>query len=266
MELADMTNANAVAAFTYDPGSVTKDTFFSMPDDYQENCIRIMAMTAYAENLGGEGLSMWVRKAPDNARRRLVARLAYEELDHGYRIYKVLNDLGISENRVNDIANGKTNDKGAIHISLNPAEQMYGGSGEYWLDLALHCVLMDLAGKYIVGNFIDSSYAPWADAAKTIVDEEKLHIGFGRRELERCIDEGVSPDLLQERFTFWYSKALNFFGPPPGKSAELLKKYGIKRKNNDELRDEFKADIEKYFSSIDLLKIIRLNKNTYPFE
>lgn len=261
-----MNNTNIFNDFEYTPGSVTKETFFSMPDDYQENCIRIMSMTAYAENLGGEGLSIWVKKAPDNARRRLVARLAYEELDHGYRIYKILKDLGISEDRVNEIANGKVNNKGAIHVSLNPAEQMYGGSGEYWLDLALHCVLMDLAGKYIVGNFLDSSYAPWAAAAKTIVDEEKLHIGFGRRELERCIDEGVSFDLLQERFTFWYSKALNFFGPPAGKSAELLKKYGIKRKDNDELRDEFKSDVENYFLSINLLKVINLNKNTYPFE
>ncbi|CAH7072708.1 putative Phenylacetic acid catabolic family protein [Vibrio crassostreae] len=250
---------------SYKPLSVTLEKFHTMPEAYKNHCVRIMSMTAFSENLGGEGLSLWIKKAPDNRRRKLVARLSFDELDHGARIYKVLNELGISEDQANDIATGKMLGN-SIHDSLSPAEMMYGKVGNDWVDLALHCVLMDTAGGYIVNNFTDSSYEPWALASRTIVDDEVHHKNFGFKELERCIEEGVSEESLQIQFTYWFANALNFFGPPAGKTAQTLKKYGIKRKDNDELRAEFRAEIEDYMESIGYLHIVKLNKDSYPYE
>ncbi len=255
------------SSLTYEPRSITKDSFFLMPKDYQESCIRIMAITAYAEHLGGDGFSRWVPRAPDNPRGRLVAKLAYDELDHGYRMYRLLEDLGVTEGLANSIALGKSGSGGSIHNSIEPAELTYGTkSGDHWLDFALHCILMDGAGRFVVSNFTLSSYAPWAEVAETIILDEKMHEGFGKRELTRCIKEGVSIKLLQERFDFWYAKSLNFFGPPAGETSLKLQKYGIKRKNNDTLRFEFMNYIVDYLKSIDFPAEIKLKRNTYPFE
>lgn len=249
----------------YGVAAISLTDFFDTPKEYQEYCIRIMSMAAFSENLGGEGLSLWINKAPDNARRRLVARLAYEEFDHGYQVYRLLEQLNVSEAQVDAIATGKVKTSRSIHTSLNSAEEIYGATGDLWLDLALHCVLMDTAGRYIVSNFAESSYAPWAEISKGIAQDEIMHAGFGKREFERCLLEGIPEEVLQERFTYWYARSLNFFGPPPGNSAIVLQRYGIKRKNNEELRSEFKKEIFTYLEKLGLTRLIQLNKCDYPF-
>lgn len=247
-------------------GVVTREKFHLMPLDYQTQCIRIMSMAAFSENLGGEGLTNWIGKAPDNRRKRLVAKLAYEEFDHGYRIYKLLKDLNVNEKSVNEIATGKAQNSNSIHASLDTADAIYGNTGGQWLDLALHCILMDTAGRHIVSNFAESSYGPWAEASVDIAKDELMHASFGKHELQICLAEGVSDELLQERFTYWYARSLNFFGPPPGKSARLLKHYGIKRKDNEDLRKEFRCEIELYMGKIGLRGIMKLNTDYYPYD
>lgn len=254
------------SSLEFSRGSVTLENFHLMPLDYQTQCIRIMSMAAFSENLGGEGLTHWVSKAPDNRRKRLVAKLAYEEFDHGHQIYKLLKDLNVDEKLVNEIATGRAQNSNSIHTSLDTADAIYGDAGELWLDLALHCILMDTAGRHIVSNFAESSYGPWAEASVDIAKDEIMHASFGKHELQICLAEGLSGELLQERFTYWYARSLNFFGPPPGKSARILQHYGIKRKTNEDLRREFQQEIESYMTKIGLQQIMKLNTESYPYD
>ena len=256
-------STNLEQNFSYQPSSLGYEDYEQLPEEYKKYLVKIISMQALSENEGGVGLGFLLALAPDNKRRKVVSRIAYEEVNHGAYLYKVLEDLGVSEEESLAIANGKYNSK--LSDSFGGAKEVYGDEDHQWIDLILDFVLMDTAGAHIVGNFANASFKPWADACKKIVDEEKMHVGFGKREFKRYIAEDHDREHLKERFRYWYATALNFFGPPSGNTAKKLKNYGLKVLNNDEARDKYRAEIEALMEEYGCSDLLELKNNEFPY-
>lgn len=246
----------------YSVKAIDYDDFDSCPEDYQKYVIRILCMQAYAERHGASEMGYQLPQAPDYRATKGLAKIVYDESNHAYWLYNILEKLGVSEAQAMAIAEGR--EPGAASSTSMAGVIAVGDTQNTWLDLVLNNMLMDRAGGYMVKNFSESSFKPWSDICDKIYEEEQYHFQFGLLQFERYLKNHEDPNLKQ-KFNQWYVHALNFFGPPNNRSQQLLKDYGIKRQSNEQLRQAFKKDLEQLFKDKGWLDLINSNIDyNYP--
>jgi 1,2-phenylacetyl-CoA epoxidase catalytic subunit len=245
------------------PESITAETLDDAPPDYRSFLVRIMAMQAYAERLGATELALWVARAPSYRHRKIVARILADEANHSYWLYRELDAIGVSEAEAIDIAEGRTGAGAAAASLAGPAE--VAAEQNQWVDVILNHMFLDRAGKFMVGNFAQSSYAPWAHVCRRILVDEALHEGFGYRELRRMIRDGYDREDLSRRVTRWFALGLNFFGPPRSSKTERLRELGLKRRSNEELRTAYRAEVMQLMDRLGARDLIRLAHDAFPY-
>ena len=86
----------------------------------------------------------------------------------------------------------------------------------------------------------------------TMVHEEKFHASFGARRVRDLVRDpdyaalcGATAADVQRTIDKWYPKALDTFGKSVSKFSDLAVAYGIRRWGNEELRQKWKADLDK---------------------
>jgi len=132
-----------------------------------------------------------------------------------------------------------------------------------WLDVAMGAFLVDAAAYVLVEDFAQSSYAPWARAAKDILADEEDHPDFGSRCLRRQIGQLGSP-CVQRALRKWWRVTMNLFGPPITKNTDLYIRLGLKFRTNEERRQEFRRMVEPRIWA-EGLSVPTLYRERYPF-
>ncbi len=245
------------------PASVTRDDFASQSEEYRENLVRIMSMQAYAERLGAIELGVWVARAPNYQLRRICARICSDEANHACWLYRELDAIGVPEERALEIAEGRTG-RGPANASL-AGPKAVGDDDNTWMDVPLNNMFLDRAGRYMVSNFAASSFEPWARVSRRILKDEKMHEGFGLRELKRLVSDAEDRDELARRVTKWYALGLNFFGPPKSSRTEQLRYFGLKRIDNETLRCAYRQECENILDRLDARDLVRLEHDAFPY-
>ena len=245
------------------PESVELEDIETMPRDYCETLIRTMAMQAYAERLGAIELGKWIEKTDSYVDMRVLTRICYDEANHAYWLYKELDALGVSMQSAIDMAEGRNGRAPSKHAFEGPLE--VGAENNDFLDVTLNNMFLDRAGRFMVGNFSKSSYGPWARVCNRILHDENLHQGFGLSQLKKALESDSNHDVLKKKVSKWFALGLNFFGPPSEKHNEKLRKYGIKRKSNSELREAFVNEVEEIMEELNASDLIELNVNEFPY-
>ncbi len=247
----------------FSAGSIDFDDLPNLPEDYRSELIRLMAIQAYSEEKAAtEGID-WIANAPDYKRRRVFAKIIAEEAQHSYLIYNLLERMGVEEKEAIAIAEGRS--QRPMHDASLEGPLSVGSDENEWIDIMLNHMFLDRAGKFMVGNFCEASFKPWAEANKLILREERGHIGFGYAELRTYLAEQGDTEEARTKVSNWYAKGLNFFGPPSTSRGAKLKTYGLKRKDNETLRNEFKEEVEEVFAEFGRPDLIQLEKNDFPF-
>lgn len=262
MSLTNAENDVSSCDLLYEVGAIDFEDFVNCPEDYKNFVIRILSMQAYAELMGANEVGYQLKLAPDYKARKRLAKIAYDEASHAYLLYDILHRLNISESEAVNIAEGKTANS-AKTASLEGVLAV-GHDDNTWLDIILNNFFLDRAGSYMVNNFSHSSFKPWSQACKSIYKDELWHIRFGNDELEKFINEN-SLEKVKGPFAIWYVRALNFFGPPTSRSQELLKRYGIKRQTNSELRDKFVLELHAFLREKSWFNLLPQVSPTYPY-
>lgn len=252
-----------INTLTYGVADISYETFKYCPEDYQKYVIRILAMQAYAERAGANEVATHLKLAPDFRARKGLAKIVSDEATHAYWLYEILEKIGVSEEEAIAIAEGK-NDPSKRTVSLDGVIAVGDESNE-WIDLILNNMLMDRAGSYMVENFSQSSFAPWAGVCVKIYADEQWHKSFGLHEFKLYLQK-YGAKQISKNFTDWYIRALNFFGPSTSKSEIPLKNYGIKRQSNDELRTKFVIEVEKIIAAMAIEDLVLGNiSDSYPY-
>jgi ring-1,2-phenylacetyl-CoA epoxidase subunit PaaA len=256
------TSADTVT-LNYSKRSIDYDDLEHTPQEYRDQLIRLMSIQAYAEKKAAtEGVD-WIENAPDYKCRRIFAKVLFEEATHSYLIYQVLEKLGVSEKEAVDIAEGNTSRK--MHDASLEGPMSVGDKDNEWIDIMLNHMFLDRAGKFMVTNFIDASFKPWSEANEKILVEEAGHIGFGHRELKKWLKGQKDRNVARKKVSSWYAKGLNFFGPPSSHKSTMLRTYGLKRMDNEQLRALFREEIEEVFASMQATDLIQLSNNEFPY-
>jgi ring-1,2-phenylacetyl-CoA epoxidase subunit PaaA len=216
--------------------------FDKMDPEYKELLGRVLTIQADCE-IGGPHL--YVEKmlpaAPTKLDQLIVARTAAEEIDHYRKMARVAGDIGV------DVS----------FVLSRPNEKRYldafRGVITTWEDNAVFGFLIDRVGRYQLEEFHDCTYLPLQRILPAIVNEELGHIEYGynkTKELVASGDEGK--EKAQKAVDFWYVKALDMFGRTGSKRAERYRFWGLKRRANEQARQEYINEVNPLIEQMGL--------------
>lgn len=203
-----------------------------MPEKYRKTLIRQISQHAHSEIVGMLPEGNWISRAPSLRRKTALLAKVQDEAGHGLYLYSSAETLGISRDELE--------------------QQLINGTAKYssifnypaisWADIGSVGWLVDGAAIMNQVMLTRASYGPYARAMVRICKEESFHQRQGY-EILMTLSNGTEEQkaMLQESVNRWWWPALMMFGPTDADSTHSVQsmKWKIKRKSNDELRQQF---------------------------
>jgi len=203
-----------------------------MPDAYRKSNIRQVSQHAHSEIVGMLPEGGWISRAPSLKRKAILIAKVQDEAGHGLYLYSACETLGITrEETINDLHSGK-----AKYSSI------FNYPSKTWADIGAIGWLVDGAAIMNQVMLTRTSYGPYARAMVRICKEESFHQRQGF-EILLVLSQGSDEQkaMCQDAIDRWWWPSLMMFGPHDSEStnSEQSMKWKIKRKTNDELRQNF---------------------------
>ena len=234
-----MTYEEKLAQFTEHIESGGKvETQDWMPDDFRRGVLKFIEMHANSEIMGALPERECLPSAPTLKRKMSLAAKIQDEVGHAQLLYRVAEDLGKSrEAMFEDLVNGKSKFHNVFHYPV-----------KHWGDVAIIGWLIDGAALVTQAALLDSSYAPYTRVLKRICAEEQLHLRHGEDiTLELSSGTDAQREMFQEALNRWWLAIIHFFGPRSNVEKDLLLRWKVKTRTNEDLRQEF---LDRYVPKI----------------
>ena len=203
-----------------------------MPDAYRKTNIRQISQHAHSEIVGMLPEGNWISRAPSLKRKAILLAKVQDEAGHGLYLYSAAETLGATrEEMINDLHSGK-----AKYSSI------FNYPTLSWADMGAIGWLVDGAAILNQVALCSTSYGPYARALVRICKEESFHQRQGF-EILLVLSKGTAAQkaMCQDAINRWWWPSLMMFGPRDSESTnnDQSMKWKIKRKTNDELRQNF---------------------------
>ncbi len=221
-----------------------------MTAEYRDNLVHLMTMQADSELAGGYGYVSWIQKAPTVEEKHVVAQIVKDELRHAAVMYGLLADLGVDVDshvrrhdetftmRIEpdaDIGTRRITDDKRVNIFYYPIDT--------WQDFVFFNFCMDRGAGHQLEDVRGCSYGPWVRAIEGIFKEEKFHIRHGEYWVKKLAEDPATRDEAQATFAKWYVRTMNIFGRPGSPKNVLYRKYRLKTRDNDDVRQAFATEV-----------------------
>jgi ring-1,2-phenylacetyl-CoA epoxidase subunit PaaA len=228
-----MTTAVEKPMRIYGPGQFEAAT---LPDhdDYRNAIVKLLKETGEMSSnpeymRHTKELAAFVDMAPAPADRVRIAAYYADEMRHGYIFEGLLTELGVD-----------TTDP-SMYTSIEALNLL--GEIRTWESLAVFNALLDRAGGMQLLDYVDSSYGPLARAGVFVGRDERGHAAMGLQHLRDACRTEEGRARAQEALHYWYPIALDMFGTSTGKRQWKYIEWGLKTKSNEELRQEYIAEV-----------------------
>ncbi|KFD39514.1 phenylacetate-CoA oxygenase subunit PaaA [Schleiferia thermophila str. Yellowstone] len=203
-----------------------------MPEAYRKTLIRQISQHAHSEVVGMLPEANWITRAPSLRRKITLLAKVQDEAGHGLYLYSAVETLGVKrEKTIQDLLAGK-----AKYSSI------FNYPTLTWADIGAIGWLVDGAAIANQVMLCRTSYGPYARAMVRICKEESFHQRQGY-EIMMTLAFGTPEQkaMAQDALNRWWWPSLMMFGPSDDNSPNSAQsiKWKIKRKTNDELRQEF---------------------------
>ena len=203
-----------------------------MPDAYRKTNIRQISQHAHSEIVGMLPEGNWITRAPSLKRKAILIAKVQDEAGHGLYLYSAAETLGSSRDEmINDLHSGK-----AKYSSI------FNYPSLTWADMGAIGWLVDGAAILNQVMLCRTSYGPYARAMVRICKEESFHQRQGFETL-LVLSRGTEEQkaMCQDAINRWWWPSMMMFGPKDSEStnSDQSMKWKIKRKTNDELRQQF---------------------------
>ncbi|HYU17545.1 MAG TPA: Phenylacetic acid catabolic protein [Chloroflexota bacterium] len=221
-----------------------KDIHTADPE-YLDLLRRVLAIQADCE-IGGPHLYVdaMLPGAPARIDQLVVARTAAEEIDHFRKFARVAGDLGVDTSYLLSRANSER------------YLEAFRGVITTWEDFSIFGFLIDRVGKYQLEEYYGCTYVPLArilEHPSKVIQEEDGHIDYGTtRTAEMAAKGGEAKERIQRSLDLWYPTALDMFGSGTSKRAERYRFWGLKRRTNEQAREEFMAQVNPLIEGMGL--------------
>lgn len=203
-----------------------------MPEKYRKTLIRQISQHAHSEVVGMLPEGNWITRTPNLRRKVALLAKVQDEAGHGLYLYSAAETLGISRME--------------LEQELLTGKAKYSSIFNYptltWADIGAIGWLVDGAAIMNQVMLTRTSYGPYARAMVKICKEESFHQRQGYEILLKlCEGTPEQKAMAQDALNRWWWPSLMMFGPSDKESTHSAQsmKWKIKRKSNDELRQQF---------------------------
>ena len=203
-----------------------------MPEKYRKTHIRQISQHAHSEIVGMLPEGNWITRAPSLRRKVALLAKVQDEAGHGLYLYSACETLGISREE--------------LYEQLHTGKAKYSSIFNYptltWADIGAIGWLVDGAAIINQVPLCNTSFGPYARAMVRVCKEESFHQRQGYEiMLTLCNGTQEQKEMAQDALNRWWWPSLMMFGPTDEESThtEQSMKWKLKRKTNDELRQQF---------------------------
>jgi ring-1,2-phenylacetyl-CoA epoxidase subunit PaaA len=246
------TYADATTMLAKIAAGETIESVDEMTEEYRTNLIHLMLMQADSELAGGYGYIPFIAKAPTIEEKHAVAAMVEEEIGHGLIMYTLLRDLGVDvDERIRQhdeafahrLANPEA-DIGTKRVGQDLRVNIFYYPLDAWADFIMFNFCMDRGAGHQLEDVRSSSYGPWRRAIEHIFVEEEKHVAHGESWVRRLAEDPATRQEAQQALDKWYVRTMNIFGRPHTPNNALYRKLGLKRRDNDEVRQAFAQEVK----------------------
>jgi len=220
-----------------------------MSEDYFENLTNLMLQQADSELACAFGYVPWIMRAPTTEEKLAVANIVKDEVRHARAMYRLLEDLGIDVSshvskhdytfRV-DVKDDALKDKRA---SDDRRVNIFYYTIDTWADFVMFQFCMDRGAGHQLEDVRRSTYGPWKREIERIFKEETMHVNHGDYWVKEMALDRATKVGIQSALNKWYLRTMNIFGKPHTYRNQIYRKYGLKRRDNDDVRRAFADEI-----------------------
>jgi ring-1,2-phenylacetyl-CoA epoxidase subunit PaaA len=210
------------------PEVPTVEALRSQPEEFQEACRKIVISHAINELYGSRVFDEpAIALARTPYEKWQVCRVVMEEYGHHYRFFALGREMGIPEERMLPEKTAKQ--------PLN----IFALKLESWEQFCVIKAVGDLAEILQVEDLVQCSFLPLRNLARMTMPEERFHSDFGRDMCEDILKQPGGKAKLQRYLDQVFPEMLKFFGAAGSKNNAVYRKWGIKRRSNEEMRDDY---------------------------
>ena len=216
-----------------------------MPDAYRKTLVRQISQHAHSEVVGMLPEANWISRAPSLRSKLILLAKVQDEAGHGLYLYSAAETLGTPrEKMIDDLLSGK-----AKYSSI------FNYPTLTWADMGAVGWLVDGAAIANQVMLCRTSYGPYSRAMVRICKEESFHQRQGY-EIMMNLSKGTKgqKEMAQDALNRWWWPSVMMFGPSDDNSPNSAQsmRWRIKRKSNDELRQEYIDKTVKQAQSLGL--------------
>ncbi|TJY37123.1 1,2-phenylacetyl-CoA epoxidase subunit PaaA [Pontimicrobium aquaticum] len=203
-----------------------------MPEKYRKTHIRQMSQHAHSEIVGMLPEGNWISRAPSLRRKVALLAKVQDEGGHGLYLYSATETLGITRDEMFQ----------QLHSGKAKYSSIFNYPAVTWADIGAIGWLVDGAAIINQVALCGTSFGPYARAMVRICKEESFHQRQGY-EITLKLAQGTPEQkaMAQDALNRWWWPSLMMFGPKDDESPNTAQsmKWKLKRKTNDELRQQF---------------------------
>ena len=229
-----------------------------MTDEYKEHLIHLMLMQADSELSGGYGYVPWIMQAPTVDEKLIVANIVKDEIRHAKAMYGLLADLGFDVQAhlaAQDLAfrlEDGTDDLGTDRLKRDQRVNIFYYPIDTWTDFIMFNFCMDRGAGHQLEEARTCSYGPWRRVIEGIFKEEVVHIAHGETWVRRLAEHAATRAETQETLDRWYLRTMNIFGRPGSSRNALYRRLGLKKRDNDGVRQAFHNEVKDFCDQVGL--------------
>jgi 1,2-phenylacetyl-CoA epoxidase catalytic subunit len=219
------------------------------PARYRAELMRIMASFIDSELAGAAGFADAINQAPGVTERIAASRIVLEKLDHAQRVLALLGEFGANTDRYENIHPwaariGRNDDIGVTRLAGDMRLNVFHYPLEGWADAVVMNVLMGHATLVQLRELSECSYQPLASALREILPREQRHAELGEEGFSALAGGGDGVrDALNASIDYWWPRVAATFGSPQSARTEALRRFGLRRRDNDDLVEEWRSRV-----------------------
>ena len=195
-------------------------------DEYQAAVRKIVISHAVNELYGAQVFDEpAISLAPTPYYKWLACRIAMEEYGHHVRFKELGETIGIEPQAMTPER------KQPLSIFECPMKT--------WAQFCVIKMLADLAEILQVEDLAHCSYLPLRKLARMTMPEERFHAQFGRDACTELCRTREGRAAVQAAIDEYFHMLPAFFGRPNSRNNEIYRRWSIKLRSNEEMREDF---------------------------
>jgi 1,2-phenylacetyl-CoA epoxidase catalytic subunit len=230
----------AVQAASQPKDRIYKQGDPELPEELKKLLIRAMskhlenATNPHYDRLLSSLFERCMTLAPDTERKRLLAKLMMQEVEHGVITADILKGLGVDK----------------VDSPMDEYQYLFNLPIETWCDLCYFHALGDRVGMYVGENWGNVPYEPLRAVAPRLHRDEVFHATLGYQNLTLHCQSAEGMAEAQRLIVKWWPAVLDMFGATGSTFSDKYVRWGIRTRGNDELRRQYITDTRPLLEKI----------------